>query len=425
MAFLAFLAVFSSVGVGPCYFEFIDPIAALRSIAYNRANGAGVAAGDDGAISTTTGLLPWEPRNSGTTQRLNFVGSPPFGLLDGPDNVAFFYVVGNTGTIIRSLNNGVDWSPLSSGTTRNLNGLSFVNPFQIFVVGDSGLIIKTTNGGSSWSTLTSGTTRTLRCIHAITPDIVIAGGENGTILRTSNGGTTWTSRFSDTTKTFNRIAFAIGSGGGVMWAVGNGGAIYTSLNYGDTWTPQASTTTQNLNDVYFADGTTGAAVGDNGTVRNTTNGGATWLTDSYLNSLTTEHIKCIAPVHFSILQQSAVDSVTVVGIVGNGIMTVSSEPLTQVFEPSPSLPSDFALHQNYPNPFNPTTIINFQLPIDNYVTIKVYDLLGREVATLVDEEKVPGTYTVAWNGSGHASGVYFYRLITDSFVDVKKLVLLK
>ncbi len=89
------------------------------------------------------------------------------------------------------------------------------------------------------------------------------------------------------------------------------------------------------------------------------------------------------------------------------------------------LPLRFSLEQNFPNPFNPTTIINYQLPIANDVTLKVYDVLGREIATLVNEKKLPGTYNVDFAGSNLTSGVYFYRLTAGSFVSTKRMVLLK
>jgi hypothetical protein len=90
-----------------------------------------------------------------------------------------------------------------------------------------------------------------------------------------------------------------------------------------------------------------------------------------------------------------------------------------------NVPGVFALEQNYPNPFNPITIINFQLPIVNFVTLKIYDILGREVTTLVSEKLSPGTYNAEWNASGFASGVYFYRLQAGDFVETKKLLLLR
>ena len=89
------------------------------------------------------------------------------------------------------------------------------------------------------------------------------------------------------------------------------------------------------------------------------------------------------------------------------------------------MPSQFVLHQNYPNPFNPSTTISYQLPTQSHVTLKVYDLLGREVTTLMSEVKQPGMYTVQFDGSGLASGVYFYRMEAGSFTSVKKLLLLR
>jgi hypothetical protein len=88
-------------------------------------------------------------------------------------------------------------------------------------------------------------------------------------------------------------------------------------------------------------------------------------------------------------------------------------------------PKEFKLYQNYPNPFNPATMIRFQIAKRGHVLMKVYDVLGREVVTLVNDVKEPGTYTVQWNATNFASGVYFYRLDAGSYTSVKKLLLLK
>jgi hypothetical protein len=108
----------------------------------------------------------------------------------------------------------------------------------------------------------------------------------------------------------------------------------------------------------------------------------------------------------------------------------------QTHEP-PELPLQFSLSQNYPNPFNPSTTIQYSLPsqrldgaqgrvgVGSHVTLKVYDVLGREVATLVNETKQPGTYTVQFDGSSLASGVYFYRLHAGSYTNVKRMLLLR
>ena len=88
-------------------------------------------------------------------------------------------------------------------------------------------------------------------------------------------------------------------------------------------------------------------------------------------------------------------------------------------------PKEFVLYQNYPNPFNPNTVISYQLPVTGNVTLKVYDILGNEVATLVNEEKQPDIYEVKFDASALASGLYLYKLQAGSFVQTKKMILLK
>lgn len=86
---------------------------------------------------------------------------------------------------------------------------------------------------------------------------------------------------------------------------------------------------------------------------------------------------------------------------------------------------DFELSQNYPNPFNPTTVIDYTIPKDAHVTLKIYDVLGREVETLINENEQVGRYKVNFDGARLASGVYFYRLAAGSHVITKKMLLLK
>jgi len=104
----------------------------------------------------------------------------------------------------------------------------------------------------------------------------------------------------------------------------------------------------------------------------------------------------------------------------------ASDILTSVNEQK-TIPTEFKLEQNYPNPFNPSTVISYQLPVAGYVSLKIYDVLGREVATLVNEFKQPGNYTSQFSilNSQLPSGVYFYRISAGSFVETKKMILLK
>jgi hypothetical protein len=90
-----------------------------------------------------------------------------------------------------------------------------------------------------------------------------------------------------------------------------------------------------------------------------------------------------------------------------------------------SAPKEFALEQNYPNPFNPTTSINYQLSANSFTTLKIYDAIGREVATLVNEVKEAGYYSAQFDGAKLSSGTYYYRLNAGGFTNVKRLTLIK
>jgi hypothetical protein len=99
---------------------------------------------------------------------------------------------------------------------------------------------------------------------------------------------------------------------------------------------------------------------------------------------------------------------------------VSVEPVTGT-----EIPREFALMQNYPNPFNPVTNIGLRIAELGFVSVRIYDISGKEVAILVNEELSPGVYNVEFDGSNLASGTYFYRMETNSFSDVKKMILVK
>ena len=150
---------------------------------------------------------------------------------------------------------------------------------------------------------------------------------------------------------------------GVIWRTTTGGGDWINQSFGNN----------GFYGVCFTDSITGTVVGDNGTIFHTTTGGVT-------------------------------------GIIDNS---------------AKSLPNQFALEQNYPNPFNPTTNISYSLPRNGFVTLKVYDILGREVRTLVNEYEAAGSYNVTFNASNFASGVYIYQLRSGNFLATKKLLLMK
>ncbi len=119
-------------------------------------------------------------------------------------------------------------------------------------------------------------------------------------------------------------------------------------------------------------------------------------------------------------------SFTTVSVIGRQSVAGMDDPNNPVLPVEEILsPNRISLNQNYPNPFNPSTKIRYSTPTSEFVTLKVYDVLGKEVATLVNEEKATGSYEVSFDAAGLSSGMYFYKLQTDNFVETKKMLLLK
>ncbi len=112
-------------------------------------------------------------------------------------------------------------------------------------------------------------------------------------------------------------------------------------------------------------------------------------------------------------------------ITGQTLVYRDTISITGISETGNNIPSGFCLKQNYPNPFNPTTVISWQLPVRSHVSLKVYDVLGNEVAELVNEEQIAGTHQINFDANGLSSGVYFYKLTARKFTETKKLLLMR
>ncbi len=113
-------------------------------------------------------------------------------------------------------------------------------------------------------------------------------------------------------------------------------------------------------------------------------------------------------------------------IISDSVRKIIVPKITSVQQLAESMiPENYSLAQNYPNPFNPSTMINYQLPMNSLVTVKVFDVVGREVATLVNERQEAGTYQTSFNAQGLSSGLYFYQLRAGNYSEVKKMLLLR
>ncbi len=167
---------------------------------------------------------------------------------------------------------------------------------------------------------------------------------------------------------------------------------------GATWTAQVSSVPETLYRVYFSDHQNGVAVGDLGIVR-TTNGGATWTRQ------VSRTARPLRGVHFIDANTGAV-----VGDFGTILHTTTAGEVATSVTPLPISPKLLTIEQNYPNPFAASTAIPFVVSRGGHVSLSVYDLLGREVAMLVDGVLPAGRHSVTWNAAGLASGVYLGRI---------------
>lgn len=194
------------------------------------------------------------------------------------DSVGF--VAGNNGKIFKTINYGLSWQALTIGTTANLNKIYFVNDTLGYVAGDNGVFFNTTNAGASWSSpIISGYSYDINSYAFINPNLGYAVGATATqgyISKTTSGGAYWTNIYL-TFNTMNDIAFATSDTG---YAVGDNGNIYKTFNGGLNWSILSSPTVLNLNAIHFATSKIGYIVGDTGLVLKTTNGGISWVIQS-------------------------------------------------------------------------------------------------------------------------------------------------
>jgi photosystem II stability/assembly factor-like uncharacterized protein len=279
-----------------------------------------------------------------------------------------------TGGYFYKTTDGSTWTSSASGTSNNLWSLFFIDANTGWITGAGGIVRKTVNGGGSFTPQTSNFSNILYSVYFVNANTGFLSGQSGSILKTVDGGTTWNFKLSGGNIEFKTLYFVNSTTG---WAVGTGGTPFVSRQYkttdgGENWFPQSMNAYPTIWSVYFIDANTGWAVGTQSSILKTSTGGGI-----FVNNISTE------------------------------------------------VPDNYYLHQNYPNPFNPSTNIRFEILKNENVTLTVYDMLGREISTLVNEKMQPGTYEVTFDGSNLPSGAYFYRLTSGNFVETKKMLLIK
>jgi photosystem II stability/assembly factor-like uncharacterized protein len=398
------------------------------SVSFVDADTGFIVGGSGTILHTTNGGTEWISQLSGTMNWLR-------GISAASANIAT--AVGDSGTILRTNNGGSTWTSQSSGTAHSLRAVSFSDANTGTVVGDSGTILRTTNGGTTWMNQSSGTINNLRGVSFINSNIGTAVGDSGTILRTINGGTIWTSqliqdinqqkdKFYGVSFTDANTGTAVGytnfdSGATVKIepSSGPGGIVINTTDGGITWNQQFTL----LQDAVFSDSTIfGASFTDanTGTVVGLDYlGGAIWRiwtgSEGFINQ-SFGYNGCFYGVCFT-------DSITGTVVGNNGtIFHTTSGGVTGIMGNPTQIPVQFTLEQNYPNPFNPSTIISYKLAVNSFVTIKIYDILGRLVQTLVNERQSAGNHSVTFSASNLASGIYLCKMRTKDFLETRKMV---
>jgi hypothetical protein len=304
-----------------------------------------------------------------------------------------------------SSDQGISWSAISGLAGQIINTWA-TNETSIFAGSDVAGVFISKDNGTDWSN-SNGLTYPGNYVNALTINgpYIFAGTYQGVFLSTDEG-IDWVS-INGALSGFG--VSAITSYGTDLFAGTNYG-VYDSPSYSDSWYPCGDL---GVVDCFAVDSPNVFAGFFPGGVSLSTNGGSDW---NYIN----EGLKNIY------IYSLAIDSVNIYAGTSNGVW---ARPLSDILESTSNrkdqIPSTFLLSQNYPNPFNPSTTINYSIPKQSNVLIKVYDVLGKQITTLINKNEPAGNYSVEFNANKLTSGVYFYMMQAGDFIQTKKSILLK
>lgn len=342
--------------------------------------------------------------------------------------------VATNGGVFRSLDYGDTWEEMNNGLTHlDVRSLLFRSSDLGFAGTYGGGVYRTMNGGDSWTQVNNGIAHMdVNMLAYNTGNAqVLAGSNGGGLYASADSGNSWIQLNNGLTNLDVR-AFEYKFASDYIFIGTYGGGVFRSLDNGEHW-EQCNTGLTNLN-VYAFEVYTYVRhlfVGtDGGGVFMSTDDGDSWepindgLTELRVCDFTSKNLKnyYAATSGGGVFRYEIEYDIYAHRITADGDPVISGSELTQ-----PMLP---ALNQNYPNPFNPTTRIRFDLPRAVHVKLSIYNVKGELVSTIVDQHMSAGRKEVTWSatdnrGRSVASGIYFYRLVADDFVQTKKMVLLR
>ena len=330
------------------------------------------------------------------------------------------YIIVNQNQLYKSVDLGQNWIQLNVPVYSGLQALDVFSK-DVFVLNAHKNLVSSTDGGNTWSKGPIVENLWLEETDIISPGNIVGvgsyydtSGTRGSFFKTSDYGFSW--HITDTDKQLHqvqmlndRIGFALGDN-----------KIYKTSDAGDSWNIILSKNSyfQVYSSFSFSDSLNGL-VSEGYYFRKTTNGGSAWSTENLW-------------IPLGGIDRMVFNAKGDLFVIGGGVMLMlpsNSGGLLQGKDKVNDLTSNYYLHQNYPNPFNPSTTISWQVPVGSWQTLKIYDVLGNEIATLVDEYRPAGKYEVEFNPASSirypASGVFFYQLKSGEFIQTKKMVLLK
>ena len=296
-------------------------------------------------------------------------------------------------------NNGINW------TTVNLN--KYVYDFasyngRIFAGTESWRCFYTTNMGFNWM-VCDDISEDVKCFYSAGANFL--AGTSQSLYYSTNSGTNW-----NLVQPYYLATNAFCGNPSNIFA-GTLVGVWYSTNYGVNWS-QTALNSGNVKALQTYGNNIIAGTWSNG-VYVSSNGGTSWIQKN--EGLSGQNIISLGISGNTIFA----------GTESNGILKRPLSEIVGIQNASTETPSAYSLSQNYPNPFNPTTNIKFSIVKTGQAKLIVYDVQGREVQTLVNERLQPGTYEAAFDGSALNTGIYFYKLITGTFSETKKMLLIK
>jgi hypothetical protein len=356
--------------------------------------------GNPGIWVSTDNGENWAPAPGGMT----YTGITAFTAFDS------MVFAGTGGGVYRSTNDGVTWQPVNADLPASqIEGFALIPSPAGFVTLFTaiGKDVYRSMDSAGWWDLRATLSDSIRS-YAVIGTNLFAGTAGGGVYRSSHSGADWVTANGGLTDLHVEDLAVVGQN---LFAA-TGAGLFRSTDLGNTWSAAGLQITGL--EALAVDGTRLYATSYGGGISLSDDLGVNW-TSSAINAKA-RYLRAIG----------VNDEYVFVGSEYGGVWRrPKTEFITSVAALPGEFPHAFSLAQNYPNPFNPTTGVRFQVPGVSEVKLVVYDLLGREVAVLVNERKAPGAYEVRFDGSNLASGVYIYRLTAGSFVHSRTMLLVK